>query len=551
MANRQYIGARYVPKVFNNNGSSDWVSGIAYEPLTIVTLLGNSYTSVKPVPSTIGSPNLNPQYWANTGNYNAGMANLQNEIDALDDRVDYLSNFVTPQMFGAKGDGSTDDTEAIKECFESDLKYVYIPLGNYLVTDTIEIPDGFVVRGEGTLISRSEYYPKVNVGNNCDVQINVDEKMDSYSMPFDDHSNVIEINNKSNVIIRDCKVINVGSRFAIHGYQSTNITIVNCYVDTYVYGAICANTSCDGVKILHNTVLNGHGNAVNRYPIGVGGVTANSQICKNVIISDNYIEDDEPKWEGIDSHGCVNLIITNNVIKNCLTGIAVVKGANDVVSENVIVANNTYEFTKTGNFGDSNTFGISCEIHTNSNGVIIANNIIKQTGNNGSVTGAQGGMYIAGTATIIGNRILMNKGRGIYLVSTATCVAKNFKICDNVLEGDGTAIAMKFNNTNLYDIIGEVYNNVIDNFETGIDGNEYYGSGSDYLNSVYCYQNTIVNVTNEILHNSRGTFLDHGESRNRFMRRGQIIFNVGASSVSHWICTTSATSESAAVVKEV
>lgn len=78
--NRQYIGARYVPKVFNNNGSNEWVSGIAYEPLTIVTYLENSYTSVKPVPSTVGAPNVNTEYWACTGN-------VQGIIGTLDDRL--------------------------------------------------------------------------------------------------------------------------------------------------------------------------------------------------------------------------------------------------------------------------------------------------------------------------------------------------------------------------------------------------------------------------------------------------------------------------------
>lgn len=40
--NRQYIGARYVPKFFDDGkGSSEWISGLSYEPLTVVTHLGN------------------------------------------------------------------------------------------------------------------------------------------------------------------------------------------------------------------------------------------------------------------------------------------------------------------------------------------------------------------------------------------------------------------------------------------------------------------------------------------------------------------------------
>ena len=95
MGTRQYVGARYVPKVFEYNGSSNWVSGIAYEPLTIVTYLNNSYTSKKPVPSSVGSPNENPEYWANTGDYSGTVSNLTDMVNALSDRVGTTENDIT------------------------------------------------------------------------------------------------------------------------------------------------------------------------------------------------------------------------------------------------------------------------------------------------------------------------------------------------------------------------------------------------------------------------------------------------------------------------
>lgn len=71
MTNRQYIGARYVPKFFNNKGSNEWIPNITYEALTIVTYLNNSYTSVKNVPQTDKTPNIDTDNWVLTGNYNA------------------------------------------------------------------------------------------------------------------------------------------------------------------------------------------------------------------------------------------------------------------------------------------------------------------------------------------------------------------------------------------------------------------------------------------------------------------------------------------------
>lgn len=88
----QYIGARYVPKFYENpNGSNDWLSGVSYEPLTVVTYASNNYTSKKPVPATVGNPAANPEYWVSTGVYNAqvetirqGLVTAQGDIDDLE-----------------------------------------------------------------------------------------------------------------------------------------------------------------------------------------------------------------------------------------------------------------------------------------------------------------------------------------------------------------------------------------------------------------------------------------------------------------------------------
>lgn len=89
MATRQYIGARYVPEFFNGEGgSAEWVSGITYEALTIVTRFGRSFTSRKAVPSNIGAPEDNPTYWVLTGNYNAQIQQYLEAVDELSTTVD-------------------------------------------------------------------------------------------------------------------------------------------------------------------------------------------------------------------------------------------------------------------------------------------------------------------------------------------------------------------------------------------------------------------------------------------------------------------------------
>lgn len=81
MAVTQYIGARYVPRFFeNSDGTAEWRSGVEYEPLTIVTYNSNSYTSKKHVPANVGNPSDNPDYWASTGIYNAQVEQFRQEV---------------------------------------------------------------------------------------------------------------------------------------------------------------------------------------------------------------------------------------------------------------------------------------------------------------------------------------------------------------------------------------------------------------------------------------------------------------------------------------
>lgn len=93
---RQYIGARYVPKFYENSlGTSEWAGGVIYEPLTIVTYNGNSYTSKQLVPANIGNPSANPTYWAPTGLYNAQVEALRQQVEGYHDAVSGLQESVS------------------------------------------------------------------------------------------------------------------------------------------------------------------------------------------------------------------------------------------------------------------------------------------------------------------------------------------------------------------------------------------------------------------------------------------------------------------------
>ena len=95
MTVRQYIGARYVPKFYeNSDNTAEWRAGVIYEPLTIVTYNGNSYTSKKTVPANIGNPSANPSYWVATGVFNEQLENVLEELQTVHSDINDTNNVI-------------------------------------------------------------------------------------------------------------------------------------------------------------------------------------------------------------------------------------------------------------------------------------------------------------------------------------------------------------------------------------------------------------------------------------------------------------------------
>lgn len=90
LINSQYVGARYVPKVMG-----EWNKALQYEALSVVTYMGNSFTSKVPVPANIDISNKT--YWVNTGNYNA-------QVEAYRQETAQLENNLNNEIINRKND---------------------------------------------------------------------------------------------------------------------------------------------------------------------------------------------------------------------------------------------------------------------------------------------------------------------------------------------------------------------------------------------------------------------------------------------------------------
>ena len=145
LINRQYVGARYVPKIMG-----EWNKALRYEALSVVTYMGNSFTSKVPVPVNVDITNTD--YWINTANYNAQVDEYRKDVSNISNKVDALP-YITPSMFDANGTGLTDDTDAILTsiAYANTNRKILVFDKTYLVNKELTINSDVNIVIEGTI----------------------------------------------------------------------------------------------------------------------------------------------------------------------------------------------------------------------------------------------------------------------------------------------------------------------------------------------------------------------------------------------------------------
>lgn len=418
---RQYIGARYVMKVYENTldpSSMEWEASTAYEPLTMVTFNNSSYLSKMDVPNTVGDPSTNPTYWALTGSYNGQIANLQDQIDELKGGV------VTPQMYGAIGDGVTDDTTAFNDMIAAATGYIFIPEGTYLINSSLSIPSNTVIVSKGEFIDGRTVDEAAPIGlfdidNKTNVTLDGIRIIGSGIQATYMMGAEIAARNRSKYItFRNCYVYDTPFCYGIVAYKECDHVLIDgCKINKFSYGGICNTDGCDNFTVVNCEVYTDIAATTtdNLYPISLGLYDTEYytpfHIAKNCSAINNFVKTDVAIWEGIESHATDNLVIAGNIIENCYSGVAFVGGAvvdgvtlkvtNFAVSDNVIIgptsgtrkaANNAGVIVSYGEDGVingntiknfallSNTSNKSPIIFSTCVNVAFRNNLVKNTG---------------------------------------------------------------------------------------------------------------------------------------------------------------------------
>lgn len=133
--------------------------------------------------------------------------------------VDTSNEFITPEMFGAVGDGINDDTNAIQEAFNhvSDNSVVLLN-GTYKVTSTINVNSSLKINGK-ILFYGTENCLSLNNLSNIEI-------FGGTIIALNDmfHGNLLDICNSSDIVVKTC----------LKGYTSEGGTGVYLYNKTLI-----------------------------------------------------------------------------------------------------------------------------------------------------------------------------------------------------------------------------------------------------------------------------------------------------------------------------
>lgn len=270
--------------------------------------------------------------------------NTANVVDAI------KGVYVTPQDFGAKGDGINDDTDAINAAITSGIKTIVIPNGNYRVSKPISIfNEGITIVGTGgRIIVDDNTYTLFAVRASHvtfdGVHFEGEAVPEAYTTmgacircaTYEEDSGIVE----RFLTVKNCKFINCNRRaislssYAVDYVNKSTLryaTIKDCYFDHTRIG-VCQS-------IVHNTVIDG---------------------CTFANSIDEHITVD---------NGCNYNMVTNNIFKTGHVGGTGCLGIDK--TSNLIVTGN--QFRKSDNDGlpciaFNNNVGIN-------NGVVVSNNI--------------------------------------------------------------------------------------------------------------------------------------------------------------------------------
>lgn len=271
---------------------------------------------------------------------------VQDEIDnKLDSMVedgtfeqliaDYLSFEINIKVYGAKGDGITNDTSIIQQAINTG-KPIYFPEGTYLIT-SLNCNDHKVnIRGAGINATNLKTYGNstittmIDASNNSDgftikdIRINGNNKCQNGIIAGNRN---IGYNTTRKITINNVSIVNCTNEGLYLGGVSAvadNINVVNCDIGVHMesYGAVLTNSTISQCTNWGLILDNGNGYVTNN----------------KIYLNNN----------GIKCNGLVYTMCNNNIQQNKNNGLEFgINSNSNIFSSGVFLANGWYEENET------------------------------------------------------------------------------------------------------------------------------------------------------------------------------------------------------------
>lgn len=359
-------------------------------------------------------------------------------------------NFVNVKDYGAKGDGSTIDTDAINSALMSG-KNVYIPKGTYIINKAIVIPSNVVVCGDGEssilkmedncsywnfsqITWRSEkgtQYAMLKTADNSQNIVLRDFVVDGGTRQTTDGIWGIAIHNTKHCLLENVSAKNINYKadrtsevygfgiFVFHsddvvirdskseycGYENiggefcNHVTVEDCYIGTAWRVPLQFHKGSHDIKIINNTIVSTDCPMTHSL-ITLHGRAENENSCvSDVLIAGNYLEGVTIDSASYPYRGGIQGVFGNE------QNIRIVN--NTFICSNWCIGNATDRHEGTyvydGWFINNNTFNGKYGINMLSNNAIVKNNLFN-TDNTAIALQSR----TIGSARIINDNIFIN-----------------------------------------------------------------------------------------------------------------------------------------------
>lgn len=241
--------------------------------------------------------------------------------------------------YGATGDGVTDNASAIQDAIDQadDYSYIYIPEGTFAIGSTLTINKPLRIYGEGLssqLYVASNNFKSITITSSDvhikDICISGDDGTISTTGQYGIYATGTTcLDPLTNISVVDCYFYDIG-RTAINFNRVYDFTINNNVIED-VYRSAISITCCARGKAQFNRVDRVWGDAGVNYGIVCGALNSNDKFVdadpSGIIVSDNVVSN-VFYWEGLDTHGGIDIIFANNHVYGCQHGIILADSRN-------------------------------------------------------------------------------------------------------------------------------------------------------------------------------------------------------------------------------